>query len=53
MTHPQTPDSTTHWACDEKINEGCCGCSGHECNKFERLIGDGEVIDLIKTNYIN
>lgn len=38
MTH--TPQSTTHWACDEMLKDKevkyqCCGCMNHKCKKKE------------------
>lgn len=32
-------DSLTHYACKEQIlkDGGCCACSGHECQKWEQI----------------
>lgn len=33
-----TPESTTHWACEKRLEEEggkvtCCACEKHECDK--------------------
>lgn len=36
--NPHTPESTTHWACDDILQNDqevyCCGCTQHECKKY-------------------
>ena len=32
-----TPESTTHWACDDQIMKGCCACLQHVCRPVQNI----------------
>lgn len=33
--NPHTPESTTHWVCDESVETGCCACINHDCKPMQ------------------